>query len=132
MSFDLYVFPPPGPTTIADAHRLIEADQDLDGRAPDVPARPDPEMASFLAELERRWPTLEEDVDASPWSSSLWHPDAGGGTELNISWPWAESMRPAILDIAARTKVTVYDPQADQLIRPPDDNPVRRFFKRRG
>jgi hypothetical protein len=32
---------------------------------------------------------------------------------------------PAIMEIAARNNVTIYDPQADQLIHPPQGNPVK-------
>lgn len=118
MSFDLYVFPPPGPMTIADVHRLIEACEEPVGRA-DGASQPSPEMAGFLTELERRWPTLEEDLAATPWSSSLPEPEPGGGIELNIQWPRAQSMRSAIVEIAAVANVIVYDPQASELIRPP-------------
>jgi hypothetical protein len=91
------------------------------------------QMTRFLDELERRWPSLEDDPDGSPWSSwPLWQPMAGGGTGLNIAWSHADSMRPAILEIAARTNVIIYDPQSDQLIHPAHGNPVRRLFKRRG
>ena len=41
-------------------------------------------------------------------------------------------MRFAILEIAARIYVIIYDPQDDQLIHPPRGNPVRRLFNRRG
>jgi hypothetical protein len=94
---------------------------------------PGPEMARFLDELELRWPSLEDNPDGSPWSSwPLWQPMAGDGTGLNIRWSHADSMRSAILEIAARTNVIIYDPQAGRLIRPPQGNPVHRLFKRRG
>ena len=76
-------------------------------------------MARFMDELERRWPSLGDDPDGSPWSSwPLWQPVAGGGTALNIGWSFAASVPPVILEIAARTGVIIYDPQADQLIYP--------------
>jgi hypothetical protein len=40
-------------------------------------------------------------------------------------------MQKAILEIAARAHVIVYDRQADQLI-PPRGNTIRKLFKRRG
>jgi len=77
-------------------------------------------MAGFLAELERGWPSFEEDFEASPWSSwPLWQPVAGGGTDLNIRWPHADAMLGAILEIAARTNVIVFDPQSGQVFLPP-------------
>ena len=59
---------------------------------------PGPEMAAFMDELERRWPSLNDDPDASPWASwPLWQPAGGGGTALNISWSFVDSTAPAIL-----------------------------------
>jgi hypothetical protein len=84
---------------------------------------PGPQMATFIDELERRWPSLEIDPDGSPWSSwPLWQPTAGGGTALNISWSAADSVVPAILEIAVRANVSIYDPQNDELIHPPPDS----------
>ncbi len=117
MSFDLNVFPPTGPT-LAQVHLMQKTGQGLEGSPGDGNSSSDPEMAAFIDQLERRWPTLEEDPVASPWSSSLWLPPAGAGTELNIQWQHAGVMRPAILQIAAHTKVIVYDPQSDELILP--------------
>ena len=132
MSFDLNVFPPTGPTTLAEVHLMQETDEGLEGGPGNGSSSPDPEMAAFIDQLERRWPSLEADPGASPWSSSVWLPPAGAGTELNIQWHYAEAMRPAILQIAARANVIVYDPQADELIFPTQRTATRRLFKRRG
>jgi hypothetical protein len=76
-------------------------------------------MATFMDELERRWPSLDGDRDSSPWASwPLWQPEAGGGTGLNISWSAVASVLPVILEIAGRTNVIIYDPQASQVINP--------------
>jgi hypothetical protein len=118
MSFDLRVYPPSGPATLDEIHQLAAADENAPIDAEYPP--PTPEMASFLSELERGWPSLEDDVEASPWSSwPLWQPITGGGTDLNIRWPHAASMLAAILEIAARTNVIVFDPQSGQVILPP-------------
>jgi hypothetical protein len=118
MSFDLRVYPPSGPTTLDEVDQLAAADEDAPMDAEYPP--PGPEMASFLTELERGWPSVEDDVNASPWSSwPLWQPINGGGTDLNIRWPKADSMLAAILEIAARTNVIVFDPQSGQVILPP-------------
>jgi hypothetical protein len=118
MSFDLRVYPPSGPTTLDEVDQLAAADEEapIDQEYPP----PTPEMASFLTELERGWPSLEDDTEASPWSCwPLWQPITGGGTDLNIRWPHAASMLAAILEIAARTNVIVFDPQSGQVILPP-------------
>lgn len=133
MSFDLLVFPSSGPTTVPEVHQLLDAEeQRLESHVDSTLPPPGPEMARFLDELERRWPSLEDDPDSSPWSSwPLWQPLTGGGTALNIAWSQAETMRTAILELAARVGVIIYDPQTDELIRS-RGGPIRRLFKRRG
>jgi hypothetical protein len=121
VSFDLQAFPPSGPRTVADVLQLLEAEeQRLLSGAGDALPPPEPEMARFLDELERRWPSLDEDPDASPWSDSpLWFPTMGGGAAFGISWSRADEMREAILEIAARTGVIIYDRQIPEVICPP-------------
>jgi hypothetical protein len=123
VTFDLYAFPAPGPRTVPDVRQLLEGEEVEDLRFDHDAGRwlppPGPQMARFVDELERRWPSLDDDPDGSPWSSwPLWQPVAGGGTALNIGWSFAVSVPPVILEIAARTGVIIYDPQADQLISP--------------
>jgi hypothetical protein len=133
VSFDLYVFPPPGPSTSGQVRALMEAEErrlmgDEEGELPVQ----GPAMKAFIEDLERSWPSLEEDPDASPWSSwPLWQPMIGGGTALNIRWSQAEMMRSAVIAAAARASVIVYDPQADQLIPPPNKRRGIRLFGRR-
>jgi hypothetical protein len=137
VTFDLYAFPASGPATVAEVCQLLAAEDAegtlrFDSDTGEWLPRPGPEMARFLEELQRRWPLLEHDPDGSPWSSwPLWQPIAGGGTALNIGWSQAALVTPAIVEIAARTKVIIYDPQAGQLIHPPPGHPARRLFKRR-
>ena len=126
MSFDLYAFPASGPRTVLEVHQLLEADEVENLRFDYDSARwfpqPGPQMAAFVDELERRWPSLDTDPDGSPWSSwPLWQPTVGGGTALNISWSAADSVLTAILEIAARAKVIIYDPQSDEVIHPHRD-----------
>ena len=121
MSFDLHAFPPSGPRTVAEVHQLLEAEeQRLLSGAGDVLPPPGPEMARFLGELERQWPSLVEDPDGSPWANCpLWFPVMGGGTAFGIRWSRADEMRKAILEIAARTNVIIYDRQIPEVISPP-------------
>jgi hypothetical protein len=126
-SFDLYAFPASGPRTVPEVHQLMEAGDPEDPRFDSEMGcwfpPPGPQMATFIDELERRWPSLEIDPDGSPWSSwPLWQPTAGGGMALNISWSAADSVVPAILEIAVRANVSIYDPQNDELIHPPPDS----------
>ena len=121
VSFDLHVFPPSGPRTVAEVWRLLDAEeQRLLSGSDDALPPPGPEMDRFLDELERRWPSLEEDPGGSPWSSwPLWLPMTGGGTALAIRWSRATEMRTALLEIAARTNVIIYDGQLPEVICPP-------------
>jgi hypothetical protein len=124
VSFDLCAFPANGPRTVSEVHQLLDAEEQrfIDGMngTDDAIPLPEPDMARFLAELERRWPSLEDDPGGSPWSSwPLWLPMAGGGTSLNIRWSRADEMYPAIVEIAARSKVIIYDPQVPKVILPP-------------
>ncbi|HEY1914584.1 MAG TPA: hypothetical protein VGH27_03320 [Streptosporangiaceae bacterium] len=122
MSFDLYAFPPAGPRTVSEVHQLLEDEEErLASEEGDVLPPPGPAMAQFLAELERRWPSLEDDPAGSPWSTwPLWQPMAGGGTGLNIAWSRADEVYTAVLEIAAGTKVIIYNPQDAEVIPPPD------------
>lgn len=87
VSFDLYAFPAPGPGAGPEARQLLETagveNRRFDHDTAEWFPRPGPEMATFMDELERRWPSLEGDPDGSPWASwPLWQPVAGGGTEM--------------------------------------------------
>jgi hypothetical protein len=43
----------------------------------------------------------------------------GGGTGFAIVWSRADEIRMTILEIAARSNVIIYDPQAGEVILPP-------------
>jgi hypothetical protein len=120
VSFDLYAFPAPGPATVAEARKLLKnEDLSWDSEAGTWLPSPGPEMAAFMDELERRWPSLNDDPDDSPWASwPLWQPAEGGGTALSISWSFVDSTVPAILEMAARADMIIYDPQTGELTRP--------------
>jgi len=120
VSFDLYIFPAPGPMTVEEARQLLETeDPQFDTEAGAWLPPPGPEMAAFMDELERQWPSLDDDPDGSPWASwPLWQPVGGGGTALNVSWSFVDSTVPVILEIAAHANMVIYDPQPDELIRP--------------
>jgi hypothetical protein len=102
MTFDLYAFPAPEPKTAAEAHQLLDAgdaDEHLrfDTDSGQWLPRPGPQMVTFIDELQRRWPSLNDDPDGSPWSIwPLWQPTAGGGTGLNIGWSFAASVAPQL------------------------------------
>jgi hypothetical protein len=71
MSFDLLVFPPSGPSTVAEVRRLLDAEeQRLIGGADSALPPLGPEVARFMDEIKHRWPSLEDDPDAVPGPSS--------------------------------------------------------------
>jgi hypothetical protein len=121
VSFDLYAFPPTGPRTVSEVRQLLDAEeQGLITGADDALPPLGPEMARFKDEIERRWPSLEDDPDNSPWSVSPdWQPMTGGGTGFAVGWSRADETYTAIVEIAARTNVIIYDPQGPEVILPP-------------
>jgi hypothetical protein len=121
VSFDLNAFPPSGPRTVWEVRQLLDAEEQRLVTGADDPLPPfGPEMARFVDEIKRRWPSLEDDPDSSPWSVSPgWQPMTGGGTGCNIIWSRADEMYTAILEIAARANVIIYDPQVPEVILPP-------------
>jgi hypothetical protein len=120
VSFDLDAFPPSGPRTVWEVRQLLDAEEQRLVTGADDPLPPlGPEMARFVNEVEQRWPSLEDDP-GSPWSVSPgWQPMTGGGTGCAIIWSRADEMYTAILEIAGRANVIIYDPQVPEVILPP-------------
>lgn len=120
MSFDLQAFPPSGPRTVSEVRQLLDAEEQrlitgTDDRLPPL----GPEMAPFVDEIKRRWPYLEDDP-GSPWSVLPdCQPTTGGGTGFGVVWSRADEVYTAILEIAARANVIIYDPQLPEVILPP-------------
>lgn len=114
MSFDLYVFDrddlPEDEEAIGD---LLEDDSRWGGALT-------PRLAGLIAELERRYPRLDDNPDDSPWASwPLADSIADGtGVALNIVWSRAEQMSHELRLLAKERRLTVYDPQASAVIRP--------------
>ncbi len=79
-------------------------------------------LRAAVQECGARWPAdnlPDSDVD-SPWAS--W-PLAGDSAppviEVNIRWEHASVMLPALLEIAERHEIVLYDPQQDEIHLPP-------------
>ena len=121
MSFDLYAFPSSGPRTVLEVCQLMDAEeQRLLTGADDVLPPLGPEMARFVDEIARRWQSLEDDPDGSPWSiSPSWEPMTVAGPALTSSGSRADEVYQAILEIAARANMIIYDPQVPDVILPP-------------
>ena len=123
VSFDLQAFPPSGPRTVPEVLQVLDAEEQRLITGTDDALPPfDREMTQFVDEIRRRWPSLEDHPE-SPWSVSPdWKPMTGGGTGFAIVWSRADEMYTAVLEIAARTNVIIYDPQAGEVILPPGLN----------
>jgi hypothetical protein len=107
VSFDLYVFDLDRLPTDDDAmFALLEEDDGPDDELT-------PALTAFVAELEHRFPSLDDDPDGSPWASwPLTQSVADGrGCAFNIVWSAAEAMNEAIAAAAAERGLLLYDPQ---------------------
>lgn len=122
MSFDLYVLDLDGSPDAAAVHALI----DEEGGELSAP------LAALVVELEQRFPDLEDDPEGSPWASwPLQQPVAGGrGNAFNLTWGSADSLTEALVEAAARHRLTIFDPQTDLLV-PPSDARVSGAGRRR-
>lgn len=127
MSFDLYVFD----GDVPDDEETIGEWMEDDSRwgAPLTPR-----LAEFVADLERRYPGLDDDSDNAPWAS--W-PLAqamvdGRCCGFNIAWSRAEAMSTEMRALAAKHGLTLYDPQQGVVVRPASNPPPakRRWWKR--
>jgi hypothetical protein len=79
-----------------------------------------PRLAGLIAELERRYPGLDDNPDDSRWASWPLADSMADGTGigLNIVWSQAERMSAELRVLAKERGLTVYDPQASEVVRP--------------
>lgn len=130
MSFDLYVLSAEVPTN--DPQELIGLLEDPERWGGELVA----ELRDLVDVLEAEWPTLEEDADASPWSTHPLEQAAHGGQilALNIGWSHVDATVPRIQRICADRGLRIYDPQADTVAvpEPPASGRglLRRLFRR--
>lgn len=113
MSYDLAVIDGDEPVTVAQAHAR------LDRGAPPSPV-PTPRLAAFVAELSRRYPSIddvpERDLDRCPWSNGF--EIEGDLVWLNVQWSRAQEVARHVAKVAEQTGVMIYDPQEDRVILP--------------
>lgn len=130
MSFDLYVFDledvPDDDEAIGD---LLEDDSKWGAPFTD-------RLATFVAEMEQRYPGLDDRPDDSPWASWPLMDSMADGTccGLNIVWSSAEQMSGIVAAACRRHGLTLYDPQADVVHRPrgnrASSSRARRWWRR--
>ncbi len=130
VSFDLYVFD----GDVPDDEQTIGEWMEDDSRWGTALT---PRLAEFVADLERRYPGLDDEPDNSPWAS--W-PLAqamvdGRCCGFNITWSHAERMSAEMRTLSGQHGLTLYDPQESLLLRPigfPSVAPVKRRWWHRG
>jgi hypothetical protein len=114
VSFDLYVF------DMAD----VPDDEEELGELMEDDSRwgtpPTPRLAAFIADLEARYPGLDDDPDGSPWSSwplgdTMLDGQCAG---FNIGWSYADAMSREFRTRCGAAGLTLYDPQEGIVIRP--------------
>jgi hypothetical protein len=114
MSFDLYVF------DIDDIPDDEEALGELieDENRWDVP--PTGRLRAFIDDLEKHYPSLDDDPEGSPWASWPLGDTVvdGHGACFNIVWSHADRMSQAIRSACREAGLILYDPQDSQIIRP--------------
>lgn len=79
-------------------------------------------LQAAIDECSSRWPAYDHagnEVDA-PWASwPLALEEEPSVIELNIRWDYAGAILPALIDIAGRHEIVLYDPQGDEVHLPP-------------
>lgn len=128
MSFDLYVFD----GDVPDDEVIIGGWMEDDSRW-DAPLTP--RLASLVAELERRYPNLDEDPDTSPWASWPLTQSMVDGRccGFNIVWSQSDQMSADMRALCSECGLTLYDPQESLVVRPGgagDSATKRRWWKR--
>jgi hypothetical protein len=114
VSFDVMIL---DPDTAPTAEQIYESPESEEPEAP-LSRR----MTAAIDECSSRWPAYDHadnEVDA-PWASwPLAREVELPIIELNIRWDYADVMLPALIEIASRHEIVLYDPQRDEVHLPP-------------
>jgi hypothetical protein len=114
VSFDVFLLDPQTVPTVDEIYEVLESD------GPDRPLSA--RLRAAIDECHARWPAYDDaghEVDA-PWASWPLARDAEPpAIEVNIMWDHAATMLPALIDVARRHEIVLYDPQQGQLHLPP-------------
>jgi hypothetical protein len=129
VSLDLYVFDGDVPDDEATIGEWLEDDSRWG-------ASLTPRLATFVDELERRYPSLDDDPDNSPWASwPLTQTMVDGRCcGFNIVWSQSERMSAEMRSLCGEHGLTLYDPQESVVLRPgaSSDGPTKRRWWNRG
>ena len=109
MSFDLMLLDPDTAPTSEQIYQILESDD------PEAPLSH--RMRATIDEYASRWPGADQ-AD-SPWASWPLADETGSSViEINIQHEYADDMLPALLEIAGRHGIVLYDPREDELHLP--------------
>ena len=109
MSFDLMLLDPDSAPTSEQIYQILESDESM--------APLSRRMRAAIDECASRWPGAGR-AD-SPWASwPLADQTASSVIEINIQNEYADDMLPALVEIAGRHSIVLYDPQEDELHLP--------------
>lgn len=124
MSFDLGVFCSHPLTAQEVARRYVALCEEEFDQPEDLQdlIEPSSAVAAFLDELAMLYPPLDEvpedELDASPWSCD--HDVSEGHVIVSLRWSRCAQVAPQVTELALRQGLTVYDPQEDEVYRPPE------------
>lgn len=120
MSWDLLVFATSAPASVLDARDLLGDEDDPFGWDEPEFDQVDPRVTAFLDDLLAELPALE---DHPPRDRAVWNvspsPDGPTSTYLCIRYSMIEPAFEAVLRLAPKHGLVVYDPQADTITNPP-------------
>jgi hypothetical protein len=106
VSFDVMLLDPDTVPTAEEIYDVLESDE------PEVPLST--RLRAAFDECSVRWPAYDQagkEVDA-PWASwPLAREVELPVVAVNIRWDFAASMLPALIEIAGRHEIVLYDPQ---------------------
>jgi hypothetical protein len=114
VSFDVMLLDPGTVPSVGQIYEVLESD------GPEVPLSR--RLRAAIDECSSRWPSYDEagnEVD-SPWASWPLAREAELPViKVNIRWEHADVMLPALIEIANRHEIALYDPQKDEVHLPP-------------
>jgi len=111
MSFDLAVFRATAPIDDKSALAIYRAL--CDGKTPALESSKRPR--AFYVALTKQFPEIDDREDESPFAVAIEHTDRH--VIMNVSFSHADEVRHAVLELAKKHDLDVFDPQAKKLLR---------------
>jgi hypothetical protein len=119
LSFDVAVWHRKRPYSPKEAGPMYQALCQGDTSVVD----PDPRIDAFIADLIARYPSIDdypvEEIDDCPWNCAF--DQSAGHVILSMASSRIEEVVPVVAELAAKHRLTVYDPQDNELYLPGDE-----------